>query len=503
MRAVLVIDMVRGFLEEGHALYGGKRLRAVIPHVAKLVEKELSAGSKIFFVHDSHEPDDSEFNMFPPHCVKGTPETELIAELAGYPGVMVPKTRYSAFYNTTLDNELQAAGAQELIICGVLTDICVLHTVADARNRNYQVSVPVDCVASPSKEAHRFALKHMQRVLGAHLIGEVPPQGFDPTDEVLQGETADVYFNRTIEILRRDRLNPVATMEFFPSRNGILCGMREVRALLEEVLPQGAEVWALEDGESFAKKEVILRICAPYQSYGRYETAICGMISHSSGWATAARECVEEAAGTPVISFGARHLHPSVAHIMDYAAIVGGCSGCSSVLGAKLAGIAPAGTMPHALVLIYGDTVLATMAFDHYMAPEVPRISLVDTFKDEPEEAIRVAEALGGRLDSVRLDTPGERGGVTPELVKETRARLDLAGFNKVGIFVSGGVTPARIQAFHSSNAPVAGFGVGSYITSAPPIDITADLHEIEGRPIAKRGRIPGRTPNPRLKRIV
>jgi len=192
-----------------------------------------------------------------------------------------------------------------------------------------------------------------------------------------------------------------------------------------------------------------------------------------------------------------------VAGIMDYSAVIGGCAGCSSIVGARLAGIKPSGTMPHALIIIIGDTVQATLAFDKHMAHEVPRISLVDTFKDEAEESLRVAQALGKRLHSVRLDTPGERGGVTVNLVKEVRARLDLAGFQKVRIFVSGGINPERITKFIESSAPVDGFGVGSYISGARPLDFTADLHEVDGKPIAKRGRIPGTTPNPRLKRVM
>ncbi len=159
--------------------------------------------------------------------------------------------------------------------------------------------------------------------------------------------------------------------------------------------------------------------------------------------------------------------------------------------------------MPHTLIIVMGDTVKATIAFDKYMPPEVSRISLVDTFKDEAEESLRVAQALGEKLNGVRLDTPGERGGVTADLVKEVRVRLDLAGFKKVKIFVSGGLDPERITDFLESGAPVDGFGVGSYISGAKPIDFTADLHEIEGKPIAKRGRIPGITPNPRLKRVM
>jgi nicotinate phosphoribosyltransferase len=114
-----------------------------------------------------------------------------------------------------------------------------------------------------------------------------------------------------------------------------------------------------------------------------------------------------------------------------------------------------------------------------------------------------VAAALGDRLQAVRLDTPGERGRDTIDLVKEVRARLDLAGFRHVGIFISGGLDPERITRFIESGAPVDGFGVGSYISGARPIDFTADLHEVNGKPIAKRGRIPGITSNPRLKQIL
>lgn len=327
---------------------------------------------------------------------------------------------------------------------------------------------------------------------------------FQPSEAVLSGETADIYFARTIEILRHEGLDPMATMEVFSSRAGMLCGIEEAKALLDRVLPKDRrEVWALDEGESIDDKEVVLRITAPYQSYGLYETALCGILSHCSGWATAARECVAAARGIPIISFGARHVHPSVAGILDYSAIVGGCVGCSSAAGARLTGVEPSGTMPHALIIVMGDTVRATVAFDKYMPSEVPRISLVDTFKDEAEESLRVAEALGEKLNSVRLDTPGERGGVTVDLVKEVRVRLDLAGYNKVQIFVTGGLDPERITYFLDNGAPVDGFGVGSYISSARPIDFTADLHEIEGKPIAKRGRIPGITPNLQLKRVM
>jgi nicotinamidase/pyrazinamidase len=167
---VLVIDMLRGFMEEGYPLYIGANARSIIPRVQKLLERELAGGSKVFFICDNHDPDDLEFKMFPPHCIAGTVEAEVIPELASYPGEIIPKKRYSGFYNTPLDDRLKEFGPDKLIICGVLTNICVMHTTADARNRDYEVEIPVDCVASPDEEAHRFALEHMDRVLGARLV---------------------------------------------------------------------------------------------------------------------------------------------------------------------------------------------------------------------------------------------------------------------------------------------------------------------------------------------
>ena len=187
---------------------------------------------------------------------------------------------------------------------------------------------------------------------------------------------------------------------------------------------------------------------------------------------------------------------------MDYASVVGGCIGASTPAGARLAGLAPTGTMPHALVLIFGDTVRAAEAFDRHIDPDVPRIILVDTFKDEAEESLRVAEALGDRLWGVRLDTPSERGRVTPELVQGGSRAARPGRPPNVRIVVSGGIDVERIGVFKEAGAPVDSFAVGSAISKASPIDFTGDLKEIDGRPVAKRGRIPGRTENPRLERI-
>jgi nicotinate phosphoribosyltransferase len=325
-----------------------------------------------------------------------------------------------------------------------------------------------------------------------------------PSREILSGESADVYFMRAEQVLEHEGLDPIVTMEVFGRQEGVLCGIDEVKNLLAHVL-KGASagevtVEALDDGDAIAAKEIVLRIAARYRAFGLYETAMLGMLAQSTGWATAARECVDAAAPQPVISFGARHVHPDITDVLDYAAIVGGCVGASTPAGARLAGLNPTGTMPHSLVLVMGDTVAAALAFDRDLDPDVPRIVLVDTFKDEAEEALRVAHALGDRLYGIRLDTPSERGRVTPDLVTEVRARLDQAGFEHVKIVVSGGLTPDRMGVFKEAGAPVDSYAVGSYISGATPIDFTGDIKEIDGKPIAKRGRIPGRTDSPRLK---
>jgi len=317
-------------------------------------------------------------------------------------------------------------------------------------------------------------------------------------DEIRSGATADVYFVRTQEILEREgKDGTVVTAEVFPSRPGVLAGTLECLELLRS---SSLDVWGVEEGETFAERDTVLRITGPYSEFGPYETALLGILASSSAWATAARECREAAPGVPFFCFGARHIHPAVAPVMERAAVVGGATGAACILGAKLAGQEPVGTIPHALVLILGDTVKTALAYDAYMPPDAPRTILVDTFHDEAEESVRVAEALGRNLGAVRLDTPLERGGVTEGLVREVRARLDQAGMKHVRVFVSGGITPERMVRLAAAGADA--FGIGHYISAACPIDMTMDIKAIEGKPIAKRGRIPGPIENPKLKKM-
>ncbi|MGI5876379.1 MAG: nicotinate phosphoribosyltransferase [Dethiobacteria bacterium] len=314
-------------------------------------------------------------------------------------------------------------------------------------------------------------------------------------EEIVNGATSDLYFIRTRELLTfagKEKTPVIA--EIFCGRSGVFAGSQEVFNLLKG---RNISLWALPEGEEMEEREVVMRLEGAYDDFGMYETALLGMLASSSGWATAARVCKKAAGDKPVYSFGARHLHPAVAPVMERAAVIGGADNCSCILGAKLLDREPVGTVPHAAVLIIGDTLETALLYDQIMPGDSSRIILVDTFRDEAEETLRLARALDKRLHGVRLDTPGERGGVTPALVREVRARLDLEGFNHVHILVSGGITAERIPALLKAGADA--FGVGSYISSARAIDMTMDLKEIEGRPLAKRGRIPGITKNPRL----
>ena len=168
--AVLVIDLIKGFMEEGHNLYLGHRGRSIIPNVARLLEREQAKSSKIIYLCDNHDPDDAEFKIFGRHCVRGTVETEIIPELSRYAGEYIPKKRYSSFYDTTLDDSLNTERPDKLIVCGVCTEICVCHTVADARNRDYYTEVALNCVAPCEEASHEYALQHMEKVLGAKMV---------------------------------------------------------------------------------------------------------------------------------------------------------------------------------------------------------------------------------------------------------------------------------------------------------------------------------------------
>lgn len=313
-------------------------------------------------------------------------------------------------------------------------------------------------------------------------------------DEILRGETTDVYFRRTMEVLRatgkdRARVTAEAIVKKFPAGYGyaVLSGMDEMLSLL-----CGLEVDAdaMGEGGLFFPFETVFTIEGPYGAFCELETAMLGTICQASGIATAAARVKYAAGEKQVLSFGARRMHPALSTMIDRNAFIGGADGVSVIRSASFLGEAPQGTMPHALVLVLGDTVTAMRAFDATVDPSIPRVCLVDTLQDETFEAVRVAEALGERLSAVRLDTPGSRRGDFRRILQEVRWELDLRGFRHVRLIASGGLGEEEVRALRDV---VDGFGVGTSLSNAPTIDYALDIVEVEGVPFAKRGKRSGR----------
>ena len=169
----IVIDVENGFCKFGNL--ASPRCDAVIPQIKRVIESRLRAGDALFFTADTHDPNDREFEIFPVHCVRGTPEAEIVPELQPFlnDATLIRKRRYSAFFETDLEARLKALKPNQVTVIGVCTDICVMHTVSDLRNRDYHVVVPADAVATfdapghPGDDVQRWSLGHLQGVLGA------------------------------------------------------------------------------------------------------------------------------------------------------------------------------------------------------------------------------------------------------------------------------------------------------------------------------------------------
>ncbi|MGH7320424.1 MAG: nicotinate phosphoribosyltransferase [Candidatus Rokuibacteriota bacterium] len=318
---------------------------------------------------------------------------------------------------------------------------------------------------------------------GFHLAGQA---------EIKAGRVADVYFSRTVQILRargvRTRAKAEIRVKSLPAGYGwgILAGIEEAAHLLEG-LP--VDVTAMDEGAVFHAYEPVLTLEGVYVDWAEYETALLGLLCQASGIATKAARCKKAAGERQVISFGARRMHPGIAPMIERNAFVGGCDGVAVTKAADLIEADPMGTIPHALVLMIGDTVQALRAFHEVIDPKVRRVALIDTLQDEKFEAIRVAEALGKDLYAVRLDTPSSRRGDFLRILEEVRWELDYRGFDHVKLIASGGIDEDQIPRL---NPFADAYGVGTAIANAPVLNFALDIMEIDGRPMAKRGKRSG-----------
>lgn len=320
-------------------------------------------------------------------------------------------------------------------------------------------------------------------------------------EEIKSGRTTDVYFTRTKQILEAKKLAKIraiaeVTCNSLPSDWpwAVLCGVEEVAKLLEG---HSVDVYTMPEGSVFRPNDnrgmrvPVIVIEGPYGEFCELETPMLGLICQASGVATMAARLRKIVGGKSLVAFGIRRAHPALSPMLDRASYVGGFDGVSSLVGAKAIGKEPMGTMPHSMIITFGDQVKAWRAFDEVMPSAVPRIALVDTYFDEKTESMMAAEALGKRLYGVRLDTPSSRKGNFAEIVREVRWELDARGHKQVKIIVSGGVNDDNIKELADAGAD--GFGVGTSLSNAPTIDFAMDIVGLEGKLVAKRGKLGGR----------
>lgn len=165
---VLVIDMINDFVSG--ALGSDRALRVVDP-LRSLLRVAREGGLPVIYVSDAHLPGvDKELEVWPSHALEGSEGAEIIEELRPEPGdYQIKKRRYSAFFATGLDILLRELGVDTLILTGLVTNICIQHTAADAFFHGYKVIIPRDCVEAPSQEEQEAALRYMEKIYKAKI----------------------------------------------------------------------------------------------------------------------------------------------------------------------------------------------------------------------------------------------------------------------------------------------------------------------------------------------
>ncbi len=164
-KALLIVNMLKDFVEPGAPMEVPAG-RDIIENIAGEIRYAREKGRPIIYICDSHEPDDPEFDLWPPHAIKDTEGARVIDALAPQPGdYVVSKSSYSGFFRTNLDGLLEDLDIDDLLICGVVTNVGVLYTAVDALQRGIGVIAPETCAAAQTEEDHRFALRQINEVL--------------------------------------------------------------------------------------------------------------------------------------------------------------------------------------------------------------------------------------------------------------------------------------------------------------------------------------------------
>jgi nicotinamidase-related amidase len=182
--AVVVVDMQNGFCHPDGSLHAPGSEAAVEP-CARLVDRAREAGASVVFTRDVHPPeqfDDNhyydEFDRWGEHVVEGSWEAELVEGLSPREGeLVVVKHTYDAFHRTELEGWLDAHGVNELLFCGTLANVCVLHTAGSAGLRDYRPMLVEDAIGYIEESDREYALDHADWLFGE--VTTLPELGFD------------------------------------------------------------------------------------------------------------------------------------------------------------------------------------------------------------------------------------------------------------------------------------------------------------------------------------
>ncbi len=313
-------------------------------------------------------------------------------------------------------------------------------------------------------------------------------------EAIKRGDVTDIYYKRTKEIVEKKGLSGrrvVMDIHAYSMPKGcdwcVAAGIEEAAHLLEGL---NIDVYSMDEGTLFRRYQPVFRVEGPYGEFGILEAALLGLLRHASSVATKAARCKKAAQDRTVIFFGIRAVHPAITPMVDRAAFIGGCDSVSGTYGADLIGEKPVGTIPHELVLLFGEQAKALKAFDEVIPEDVPRVMLCDTWFDERVEAMLAAKTLGAKLYGVRFDTPTSRRGDIRRILEETRWTLDMNGFSHVKLVLSSGLDEHRIAEVADL---VDVFGVGTSIACAPSVEFAFDIVEVDGKATSKKGKLPGR----------
>jgi nicotinate phosphoribosyltransferase len=259
------------------------------------------------------------------------------------------------------------------------------------------------------------------------------------------------------------------------------------------------KIEAKHDGDTIEPWEPVMKITGPYGLFAHLESVYLGILARQSRIATNTRAVVEAAGDKPVLFFADRFDHYATQGGDGYAAKVGGAQGFATDAMLAWWGDRATGTMPHALIALYGGDCCEASAAFHKHYPDTNLISLVDFNNDCVGDSVACLKRFGTDLWGVRLDTSetmvdhsltesdmGEKPvtGVNPMLVHKVRSGLDANGGQHVKIIVSGGFTAEKISQFESAQVPVDVYAVGSSLLKGS-MDFTADIVA----PVAKKGR--------------